>query len=166
MSRKVWDAVRPYLHDTTSVDFTGGGEPLLQRDVLRLLQELVNENFNVLLETNGSLALDEIPEKVTIILDYKLHGSGMTGSMNLENLRRLRPSDEVKMVISDREDFDEAVRVTKEYRLCEKTHVLFSPAYGRIKPEDLAEWILEEHLAVRLNLQIHKYIWEPTARGR
>jgi 7-carboxy-7-deazaguanine synthase len=143
-----------------------GGEPLLQNDVFELMDKLTREDFRVLLETNGSLPVDEIPDLVTVILDIKGPGSGMVQRMILENLEKLSPDDEVKFVISDRNDFDSALKIIKDYHLIEEVKVLFSPEFDKMKPDCLAAWIIETKLPIRLNLQIHKYIWHPEERGR
>jgi len=143
-----------------------GGEPLLQKESLELMRKIVEQGDTLLLETNGSLPLDGIPEPVVIIMDVKCPGSGMEGRMNLENLERLRPWDEVKFVITDRRDFDYAMEIVQKRRLTKRAKVLFSPEYDRMNPGDLADWILETRLPIRLNLQIHKYIWGPNAKER
>jgi len=143
-----------------------GGEPLMQEESRDLMDKLIQGGFKVILETNGSIPLVEIPESVNVIIDVKCPGSGMASKNYLANLERLRPSDEVKFVIGDRADFEFALEMVRRYALIERAGVLFSPAFGRMKPDSLAEWILETRLTIRLNLQIHKYIWSPDARGR
>lgn len=143
-----------------------GGEPLLQNDIRILLKKLVESEFKVLLETNGSLPLDSIPREVVVILDIKCPGSGMDKQMNFENLKKLRHSDEVKFIICDRGDFDYALKLVQNNRLTEKTRALFSPEFGKMDPAELADWILETRLPIRLNLQIHKYIWDPREKAR
>jgi len=143
-----------------------GGEPLLQKESLELMRKLVGEGYTVLLETNGSLPLEGIPEPVVIIMDVKCPGSGMEGRMMLENLERLRPWDEVKFVIADRRDFDYALGIVKSRHLTERVKVLFSPEFDRMNSGDLADWILETRLPIRLNLQIHKYVWGSNAREK
>jgi 7-carboxy-7-deazaguanine synthase len=143
-----------------------GGEPLLQKDTLDLLEKLVKSGFQVHLETNGSLPLDSIPNEVVVILDIKCPGSGMKDKMNFENLKKLRYSDEVKFIISNRGDFDYALSLVRKHRLLEKARVLFSPEFGQMNPAVLADWILETRLPIRLNLQIHKYIWNPGEKCR
>jgi 7-carboxy-7-deazaguanine synthase len=143
-----------------------GGEPLLQIGVPDLLKKLVESGFKVLLETNGSLPLDSVPAEVVTILDVKCPGSGMDKKMYFENLEKIRHSDEVKFIICDRGDFDYALTIMKKHRLLEKARVLFSPEFGQMDPAKLADWILETRLPIRLNLQIHKYIWNPGEKGR
>ena len=143
-----------------------GGEPLLQREVYPLMERLLAEGFRVMLETGGHLTTEQVPEGVISIIDVKCPGSGESGKNHWPNLERLRPPDEVKFVISDRADYEFARDVLSRYRLAERAHaVLFSPVHGVLDPKDLAAWILADKLAVRLQLQVHKYIWGATARG-
>ncbi|HSB32117.1 MAG TPA: radical SAM protein [Candidatus Sulfobium mesophilum] len=143
-----------------------GGEPLLQQqDALLLVRDLLNEGYEVLVETNGSLSICEIDKRAVIILDVKTPGSGMSNQMDFSNFDCLKPSDEVKFVVCDRSDYDWAKDVVAELRLKEKAKVLFSPAVGTIQPAELARWIINDKLDVRFNLQIHKYIFGPEERG-
>ena len=142
-----------------------GGEPLAQVESVPLMQKLIDNGYSVLLETGGSEPIDAVPPEVCIILDVKCPGSGMVERNRWENLGKLRPHDEVKFVIASREDFDWAVAKASEFRLPERHVVLFSPAFGLVKPRDLAAWILETNLNVRLQIQQHKYIWDPRAKG-
>jgi 7-carboxy-7-deazaguanine synthase len=143
-----------------------GGEPLLQRDVVPLMATLVARGLTVMLETGGHRPIDEVPEAVIKIVDVKCPGSGEADRMHWPNLERLSPHDEVKFVIADRPDFDYACEVVRRHRLHERVAaVLFSPAFGVLAPADLAAWILEARVPARLQLQTHKYIWSPEARG-
>ncbi len=142
-----------------------GGEPLLQKDTADLVKELIDKKYTVLVETGGSLDISRIPTHAICIMDLKCPSSGEMESMNWENLQYLKPQDEVKFVIGDERDFYWAVNVVKEHRLDEKCTVLFSCVFEKLEPQKLAEWILKENLQVRLQLQLHKYIWEPAARG-
>ncbi len=142
-----------------------GGEPLLQKNAIPLMQALLDEGYTVLLETGGHVSIADVPGGVHRIVDVKCPGSGEAGRMHWANLDLLTPRDEVKFVITDREDFEYAREVTATHDLaarCAAVH--FSPAWGRLDPADLAAWILEARLPVRLQLQQHKYVWEPTAR--
>ncbi|MBN1901095.1 radical SAM protein [Candidatus Sumerlaeota bacterium] len=143
-----------------------GGEPLMQKEVPELLSRLIESGFRILLETNGSFPLDSIPREAVVILDIKCPGSGMRERMNFDNLDKIRKSDEVKFIICDRGDFDYAIDLVKKRHLLEKTRVLFSPEFERMNPANLADWILETRLPIRLNLQIHKYIWDPGEKSR
>lgn len=143
-----------------------GGEPLLQDDVYELMARLLGAGHEVLLETGGHLPTDRVPEGVVIILDVKCPGSGEAGRMHWPNLDRLGPRDEVKFVVADRADFDYARDVVRRHDLnARAAAVLFSPVHGALAPADLARWILDEGLDVRLQLQAHKYIWGAEARG-
>jgi len=134
-----------------------GGEPLLQTEVYELMDELV-KNYNVLLETNGSLSIEKVNSKIKVIMDIKTPGSGMSDKNYLENLNFLKKKDEVKFVLTDRNDYDWAKDFIKKNNINVR-EILFSPAFGILNPQDLARWILEDALPVRMNLQIHKYIF-------
>jgi 7-carboxy-7-deazaguanine synthase len=121
------------------------------------MDELV-KNYNVLLETNGSLSIEKVNSKIKVIMDIKTPGSGMSDKNYLENLNFLKKSDEVKFVLTDRNDYDWAKDFIKKNNINVK-EILFSPAFGSLNPQDLARWILEDALPVRMNLQIHKYIF-------
>ena len=143
-----------------------GGEPLLQPEAPALMRSLVDRGREVLLETGGHIPTEAVPKGVVTILDVKCPGSGESAKMHWPNLDRLAPSDEVKFVIADRADFDYALDVVARYGLVDKVRaVLFSPVHGALPPADLAKWILDAHVPVRLQLQAHKYIWSPDARG-
>lgn len=142
-----------------------GGEPLLQPETPALARALLDRKFTVLVETNGTLDISTLPQGTVVILDIKCPGSNMAGQVRWENIAHLTPSDEVKFVLANRQDYEWAVDIVRKYRLIEKLSVLFSPAFGQLAPETLAQWILDDGLAVRLNLQLHKYVWPPTSRG-
>lgn len=135
-----------------------GGEPLLQVEIYLLLDELLKEGFNVLLETNGSILLDKVPEDVIKIVDIKTPSSNMSDKMNWGNIKYLYPYDEIKFVLSNRNDFDWAVKVITDYDLL-KYKVLFSPVISRLEPKILSEWILELKMPIRLQMQLHKKVW-------
>lgn len=144
----------------TLVEVTGG-EPLLQSATAALLKALqaVRPGAVVLVETNGSHDISVVPPGVIAIMDVKCPASGAGDAFDWQNLERLRPQDEVKFVISDRADFDWAVRIVKEHHLASTCHaVLFSPVLGRVKPAALAEWLMVARVPARLNLQIHKLL--------
>lgn len=156
--------IRPF--GCSLVEVTGG-EPLLQTETPELVRRLLDRGYTVLLETNGSLDIGAVDERCTRIVDMKCPSSGETDKNRLENLAILTPDDEVKFVIADRCDFDYARTLIAE-RLSGRRDLkppLFSPAFGRLNPEDLARWILEERLDVRLQIQLHKVIWGPEKRG-
>lgn len=143
-----------------------GGEPLLQRDVFPLMDQLLAQGRIVLVETGGHRSVADVPAGVVKIMDVKCPGSGEASKMDWSNLARLSPDDQVKFVIKDRADYDYAREVTRRERLTERVEaVLFSPVHGVLHPRALAEWILADRLTVRLQLQAHKYIWDPDTRG-
>ena len=144
--------------DSKRVEITGG-EPLLQEETFLLVNKLLENNYTVLLETNGSIGLDKMDSKVVKIIDIKTPGSGCEGSFRMENLAFLNPDDEIKFVLMDRKDFDWAKEMIEKHNLNGKATVLFSPVSGKLDPRDLSEWILQEGLDVRLQLQLHKIIW-------
>ncbi|MBK8915179.1 MAG: radical SAM protein [Phycisphaerales bacterium] len=143
-----------------------GGEPLLQPAVYPLMTRLCDEVATVLLETSGALPTDRVDPRVVCILDVKCPGSGEESRNHWDNLRTLRPHDEVKFVIADRADYDYAVEVIRRHNLSERcAAVLLNPVFGALEPVRLVEWMLADGLAARLGLQLHKLIWSPTARG-
>ncbi|MEN3338188.1 MAG: 7-carboxy-7-deazaguanine synthase [Acidobacteriota bacterium] len=143
-----------------------GGEPLLQKDVYPLMRRLLDSGRTVMVETGGHLSIDKVPAEVIRIVDVKCPGSGEAGRNHWDNLGLLSPHDEVKFVIRDRVDYEYARDVVSKYDLAARTAaVLFSPVHGALPSKDLAEWILEDRLAVRLQLQTHKYIWGADVRG-
>jgi 7-carboxy-7-deazaguanine synthase len=142
-----------------------GGEPLLQTGTLTLLASLADQGLTVLLETNGSLPIREVDARVHRILDLKCPGSGMESHNLWENLEYLHALDEVKFVITDHADFAWALEAIKRHHLAGRVPLLISPVFGAVPPREAAAWILESGLPLRLNLQLHKYIWGPEVRG-
>ena len=143
-----------------------GGEPLLQEDVYPLMTALVEGGMTVLLETGGHLAIDRVPAGVVRIVDVKCPASGESARNHWPNLDRLSPADQVKFVIQDRADYDFARHVIARHGLESRcAAVLLSPVHGVLAPADLAAWILADGLPVRLQLQVHKYIWGAHVRG-
>ena len=144
-----------------------GGEPMLQQDgVCELAHGLIRNGHTVMIETNGSCDLVPLPPEVIRIVDWKTPSSGEDGKMFLPNFRSLRPCDEVKFVLSDENDYRFALEKIREFRLAEQTpNLLFSPVYGALNGADLVQWMLRDHAPARLNLQIHKYIWDPDREG-
>lgn len=142
-----------------------GGEPLMQEESFKLLQKLCDEEFNVLLETSGSLPIKEIDERVKIIMDLKCPSSGMQKKNLYDNLNYLKKTDELKFVIGTREDYDWSKNIIEEYSLSGKFEMLFSTVFEELEPETLVGWILEDRLNVRFQLQTHKYIWNPETKG-
>lgn len=142
-----------------------GGEPLLQDETCILCSRLLDAGVTVLLETNGSILIKDVDQRAHRILDLKCPGSGMNKYMNLQNVDCLTVRDEIKFVLSHRKDFEWAVEILNQHKMQGRAHVLFSPVPDILHPHELAEWILQEKLNVRLQLQIHRYIWPDTLRG-
>jgi 7-carboxy-7-deazaguanine synthase len=143
-----------------------GGEPLNQKAILPFMSFLCDKDYTVVLETNGHLDIAEVDRRVVKVMDLKCPGSGMEKFNNYRNLEALEQKDEIKFVILDRNDYEWAKAKIKEYDLNKKVGtILFSPVWGKLEPKYLSEWILKDALPVRLNLQIHKYIWGPETKG-
>ena len=160
---EVVDRVRGFTCDVVEIT---GGEPLLQKEVYPLMERLLDDGRTVMIETGGHLSADQVPAGVIRVIDVKCPGSGEAGKMHWSNLERLRSTDEIKFVIQDRADYDYARQVVEQHDLVQRSGaVLFSPVHGTLDPKQLAEWILADRLPVRLQLQAHKYIWDPAARG-
>lgn len=152
-------------HDCDIVELTGG-EPLLQREVYSLMQHLLDRGKTVLVETGGHVSLAEVPPAVHTIMDVKCPRSGEAHTTDWKNLDRLDANDEVKFVINDRVDYDYACDVLRRHAPQDKVAaVLFSPVHGVLDPKTLSEWVLADRLPVRVQLQMHKYIWSPATRG-
>ena len=142
-----------------------GGEPMLQQGTPELCRILLENGFEVLMETNGSLPLKSLPAGVKRIIDWKTPSSGETEKMLEENFRSLRHGDEVKFVIADETDFENAVSVVERFSIAGKAEILFAPVFGSMKPEKLVGMILRRKVPARLNLQLHKLIWGANAEG-
>ena len=143
-----------------------GGEPLLQKEAIPLMAGLLESGHEVLLETGGHISVADVPAPVVRIVDVKCPGSGEAGKMHWPNLDLLRPHDEVKFVLKDRADYEYARDVVQRHGLAAKVAaVLFSPVHGVLDPRTISEWVLADRLAVRVQLQVHKYIWDPQTRG-
>src|SRR5262245_13407902 len=142
-----------------------GGEPLIQVEVLPLMTALADAGLTVLLETGGAEDVSRVDRRVHIIMDLKCPDSGECERNRLENLDHLKSTDQVKFVIASRRDFDWTVRTIREHQLDERFTVLLSAVFDRVGLADLSGWLLESGLNVRMQLQMHKYIWDPKARG-
>jgi len=142
-----------------------GGEPLLQPEVFPLMVKLADAGRTVLLETSGSIDISQVDRRVHVILDLKTPGSGEVRANLWDNIPLLKSTDEVKFVLCDRADFDWAVTQTRTHGLTDRCPVLFSASFGKINPTELAAWILATNLPIRLQLQQHKLLWDPAARG-
>ena len=150
--------------DCNLVEVTGG-EPLFQDKCINLLNELINSNYEVMLETGGSLSISDVPKKVIKIVDFKCPSSAMEKKNLWSIVEDLQPNDEVKFVIGNREDFDWAKDRITEYSLDKICTLLLSPTFGKIDPQLIVEWILVENLPVRMQMQMHKMIWSPDKQG-
>jgi 7-carboxy-7-deazaguanine synthase len=160
------------------IEFTGG-EPMIQaREVIPLMERLLALGYTLLLETSGERPLDGVPQSVHKIVDVKCPGSGESGKFRLSNLQILTPADELKFVLADRKDYEFALDFIRRHKLDARFgNLIFSPAFCKtptsqrdtsnclLSPQQLAEWILEDKMNVRLGLQIHKFIWEPATKG-
>jgi len=173
------------LHEVARLSPAGGlveitgGEPMLQeREVIPLMEQLLEADYQVLLETSGERQLSRVPKQVVKIVDVKCPHSGEPATFELENLKALRPHDELKFVLSDRTDYEFAREFVLHHGLAERVHaILFSPAFEKsasgsrdishcqLDPQELAQWIIEDDVPARLSLQIHKLIWDPAAKG-
>ena len=156
-----------------------GGEPMLQeREVIPLMEDLLDAGYQVLLETSGERPLARVPKQVIKIVDVKCPHSGEPDTFALENLETLQPHDELKFVLTDRTDYEFARDFVSNHGLAERVHaILFSPAFEKgasgsrdtshclLDPQELAQWILDDNAPARLSLQIHKLIWDPAAKG-
>lgn len=143
-----------------------GGEPLLQADVYPLMQRLLDAGKTVLVETGGHRSIAQVPAGVSRIVDVKCPGSGEAERNDWSNFALLAPADEVKFVIADRTDYEYAREVVRREQLIGRVAaVLFSPVHGELDAKQLAEWVIADRLEVRVQLQMHKYIWSPQTRG-
>lgn len=142
-----------------------GGEPLLQKESFALVDKLIESGFKVLIETSGSISLEKLNPEAVKIMDIKCPGSKMEHKNRWENIDYLTPKDEVKFVLADRADYDWAVAVMRKHQLDRKVSVLFSTVFGALEPVKVVEWILQDRLPVRFQLQMHKFIWHPETKG-
>lgn len=152
------------VFDCKLVELTGG-EPLVQPEAISLMKRLCDNDYQVLLETGGSLPINGIDPNVRIIMDLKCPSSGMMKKNLYENIHHLKSTDEIKFVIGTRDDFDWAKEIIAKYNLEQKCVVLFSVVFGKLQPVELVNWILKDNLKVRFQLQMHKFIWEPSMKG-
>jgi 7-carboxy-7-deazaguanine synthase len=175
---EILDEVSRLSPDGGLVEITGG-EPMLQeREVVPLMQHLLNDGYTVLLETSGERPLERVPVKVIKIVDVKCPNSGEGDTFCTENLEALSSHDEVKFVLSSRADYDFAREFTRHHKLAERVNAtLFSPAFRKdatgardsshclLDPQELAEWMIADNVPARLSLQLHKFIWDPALKG-
>ncbi len=153
---EIMEAIKKYHTHYVTVT---GGEPLAQKEVLNLLKVLADQNFKVSLETGGGLSIKEVDPRIKIILDIKTPESGEEKKNYWENLNLIHSKDEIKFVLCSREDYDWAKKIINQYKLPEKCDVLFSPVYQKLNNTDLGNWILEDQLPVRMQIQLHKLLW-------
>jgi 7-carboxy-7-deazaguanine synthase len=178
-------ALQEVLSEVARLSPTGGlveitgGEPMLQeREIIPLMEQLLDADYQVLLETSGERPLARVPKRVIKIVDVKCPHSGEPNTFALDNLETLKAYDELKFVLTDRTDYEFAREFVLNHRLVERVHaILFSPAFEKtasgardtshclLDPQELAQWIVADNIPVRLSLQIHKLIWDPAAKG-
>ncbi len=142
-----------------------GGEPLAQPAAFPFVTRLLDAGFEVVVETSGHVSLERLDRRAVAVMDVKTPGSGETARMHWPNLERLSARDEAKFVIADRADYEWSRGLVRERRLAERCGVLFSPVHGRLDPGALGRWILDDGLPVRLQIQLHKYLWPGVERG-
>lgn len=159
---EIIDEVKKY--DCKLVEITGG-EPLFQKECNELMTRLCDEGFEVMIETGGSLPIKNIDKRVMIIMDLKCPSSKMEKKNLYENIDFIKSNDEMKFVIGSREDYDWSKKMIEKYRLTNKCGILFSVVFGNLEPVTLVNWILEDKLKVRYQLQMHKIIWHPETKG-
>jgi 7-carboxy-7-deazaguanine synthase len=159
---EIIDEVKKY--DCKLVEITGG-EPLFQKECNELMTRLCDEDFEVMIETGGSLPIKNIDKRVMIIMDLKCPSSKMEKKNLYENIDFIKSNDEMKFVIGSREDYDWSKKMIEKYRLTNKCGILFSVVFGNLEPVTLVNWILEDKLKVRYQLQMHKIIWHPETKG-
>lgn len=159
---EIVDRVKSY--NCNLVEITGG-EPLMQNECLDLMKILCDSGFDVMLETSGSLPINSIDPRVMIIMDFKCPSSGMMKKNLFANIKFLKNNDEVKFVIGNREDYEWSKKIISTYELDRKCAILFSVVFGALEPVTLVNWILEDKLDVRFQLQMHKIIWHPETKG-
>jgi len=150
------DEVRQYNPKYITVT---GGEPLAQPACHELLSALCDLGAEVSLETSGAMDIAAVDPRVVTVMDLKTPASGEESKNKYENIDRLKAHDQVKFVICDRADYEWACQKLAEYDLVDRCEVLFSPIHGELKPAELADWIIEDNLTVRMQMQIHKYLW-------
>lgn len=153
-------------YDCKLIEVTGG-EPLIQDETPDFIRVLIDDGYIVLLETNGSKDISMVDRRCIKIMDIKCPSSGEEKHNDLENIKRLNQGDELKFVIADKRDYDFAVETLALIPVDKRgfIHVNFSPCFGKLEPTELSKWILRDRLRVRLNMQLHKYIWPPDMRG-
>ena len=150
--------------NTKLVEITGG-EPMLQKNVIPLMNKLIDMNYTVLLETSGSISLKDVPLEVKKIVDFKCPSSGMKDKNLWSILDELDKESQIKFVVETQEDYEWTKRKIEKYKLNKKWEILISPVFDKLSLERLSDWILKDNLDIRLQLQMHKYIWDPDRTG-
>jgi len=151
-------------YDCKLVEVTGG-EPLIQQECFELMTKLCDLEYDVMLETSGSLSIENVDKRVKTILDFKCPSSKMVKKNDYSNVNFIKPQDEVKFVIGNRDDYEWSKELIEKYNLTQKCEVLFSTVFGELENIELVEWILKDKLKVRFQTQLHKQIWEPDKKG-
>ena len=149
----------------TNLVMVTGGEPLIQKGCIDLMNQLLKKKYDVMIETSGSLSLNKVPKDVIKIVDFKCPTSNMMDKNDWTIIKDINQTDEIKFVIGNREDYDWSKEMIKNYNLNKICPILFSPVYDNIDIQDLSEWILEDGIKVRLQIQLHKHIWDADAKG-
>ncbi|MFZ4076354.1 MAG: 7-carboxy-7-deazaguanine synthase QueE [Legionellaceae bacterium] len=152
----IMDQVKTYSCKTVCIT---GGEPLSQPGVHTLMKHLCDEGYRVSIETSGALSIKAIDQRIMIVMDLKTPASKESSKNDLSNLAYLKPSDQIKFVLCNRDDYEWACTMITTYRLTDQCEVLFSPSYETLNPTTLAQWILQDNLCVRFQLQLHKILW-------
>lgn len=165
VSKSIDDILEEVHHFHCNLVELTGGEPLLQEQSFTLVRALLDEGYTVLIETSGAISIDPVDSRAVIILDVKCPGSEMSDRMHWDNLNLLKKNDEVKFVIADLSDYDWAKQVIETRPVLKRKTIHFSPVFGEMDSRQLADWILRDHLPVRLQLQLHKHIWDPSMKG-
>ena len=142
-----------------------GGEPLHQPAAFPLISQLCDKGLEVLIETSGAIDISPVDTRAQVILDVKCPGSGMMDRMHWPNVSQLASKDQVKFVIKDRADYEWATNIIAQYQLTQRCPILMSPVFGDVDLRDLSEWVLQDKLPVRVQMQLHKLIWDPDTRG-
>ncbi|MBU0951977.1 MAG: radical SAM protein [Elusimicrobia bacterium] len=158
----IMDKIR---HFKTKLIQITGGEPLLQKETPQLVRKLLSKGYKVLIGTNGSWDISKVDKRAIKLMDIKCPGSRQSGKMLRGNFRHLNKNDEIKFVICNRKDYTFAKDIIKKHNLAKNTLVVLSPAFQKITPKIISEWILKDGINLKLGLQVHKLIWGPTARG-
>lgn len=145
-------------HRVSRVTVTGG-EPLAQKSCGKLLSSLCDAGYEVSLETSGGMDIAAVDQRVQVVMDLKAPGSGEVAGNRMSNIHWLSESDQIKFVIADRADYEWSCKQLSDYQLVDRCGLLYSPVWGELAPEQLAAWILEDRLPVRMQLQLHKLLW-------